>query len=178
MSLPFLSAYLVAGIFSAAMCSESAALNSLASALTHDLVGPLWGAARLEGRRGLLLGRSLTLFWTTLLALLAIGFTRLSQSQPAVQVGLGLISVTAGGLLGAFLLARYARRVNQTDALVAIFCATLFMLALWLGSKGWINVPLGRKIAWPWSSLFGSVLAFSVGSLLSLRHAAPQRAGS
>lgn len=170
----FLSAYLVAGIFSAAMCSESAALNSLASALTHDLVGPLWGAARLEGRRGLYIGRTLTLFWTALLALLAIGFTRLSQSVPAVQVGLGLISVTAGGLLGAFLLARYAHRATQTDALVAIAGATLFMLALWLGSKGWIDLPLGRKIAWPWYSLFGSVLAFSTGTLLSLRHAAPE----
>ncbi len=174
----FLSAYLVAGIFSAAMCSESSALNSLASALTHDLVGPIWGVTRLEGRTGLLLGRALTLFWTVLLALLAIGFTRLSQSQPAVQVGLGLISVTAGGLLGAFLLARYARRADQTDALVSIGGATLFMLALWLGSKGWIDLPLGRKIAWPWYSLFGSALAFATGSILSMRHAAPQRVAS
>ena len=37
------SAYLVAGIFSAAMCSESSALNSLASALSHDIVGPVFG---------------------------------------------------------------------------------------------------------------------------------------
>ena len=44
------SAYLVAGIFSAAMCSESSALNSLASALAHDVVGPLAGKGRLEGR--------------------------------------------------------------------------------------------------------------------------------
>ncbi|MGH9364319.1 MAG: sodium:solute symporter [Thermoanaerobaculia bacterium] len=173
-----LSAYLVAGIFSAAMCSESSALNALASALTHDLVGPLWGHGRLEGRGGLLLGRALTLFWTALLALLAIGFTRLAQSQPAVQVALGLVSVTAGGLLGAFLLALYARRANQADALAAIAGATLFMLALWLGSKGWIDLPLGRKIAWPWYSLLGSALAFATGSLLSLRHPAAQRAPS
>ena len=165
-----LSAYLVAGIFSAAMCSESSALNALASALTHDLVEPLWGSSRFEGRRGLRLGRALTVFWTVLLALLAIGFTRVAQSQPAVQVGLGLISVTAGGLLGAFLLARYAHRANQTDVLVAISCSTLFMLALWLGSKGWIALPLGRRIAWPWYSLLGSALAFGGGSLLSLRH--------
>jgi Na+/proline symporter len=160
------------------MCSESSALNSLASALTHDLVGPISGVARLEGRAGLVLGRALTLFWTALLALLAIGFTRLSQSQPAVQVGLGLISVTAGGLLGAFLLALYARRADQTDALVAIGGATLFMLTLWLGSKGWIDLPLGRKIAWPWYSLFGSALAFATGSLLSLRHTVLKRVTS
>lgn len=175
---PFLSAYLVAGIFSAAMCSESSALNSLASALTHDLVGPLAGPARLSGRAGLLLGRAMTLFWTVLLALLAIAFTRFSTNEPAVQVALGLVSVTAGGLLGAFLLALYGRRASQADALVAIGGATAFMLVLWLSSKGWIPFELGRKIAWPWYSLIGSALAFGSGWLLSLRHAAPERAAA
>ena len=171
----FISAYLVAGIFSAAMCSESSALNSLASALAHDVVGPLSGENRLEGKRGLALGRGLTLFWTVLLALLAIGFSRLSQSQPAVQVGLGLLSVTAGGLLGAFLLCIYARRANQSDVLWAVACSTLFMLALWLGSKGWIPLPLGQKIAWPWYSLLGSTISVSTGLLLSLRHPLPEK---
>ncbi len=171
----FVSAYLVAGIFSAAMCSESSALNSLASALAHDVVGPLSGKKRLEGQSGLALGRALTLFWTVLLALLAIGFSRLSQSQPAVQVGLGLLSVTAGGLLGAFLLCIYAGRANQSDVLWAVGCSTLLMLALWLGSKEWIPLPLGRKIAWPWYSLLGSAISVSIGLLLSLRHPRPER---
>jgi SSS family transporter len=167
------SAYLVAGIFSAAMCSESSALNSLASALAHDVVGPLAGKGRLEGRRGLVLGRGLTLFWTALLALLAIGFSRLSQSQPAVQVGLGLLSVTAGGLLGAFLLALYARRARQPDLLWAVGISTVFMLVLWLGSKRWIPFPLGERIAWPWYSLIGSAITFGIGSLLSVRNPLP-----
>ena len=166
----FISAYLVAGIFSAAMCSESSALNSLASALAHDVVGPMAGRRRLEGKSGLALGRGLTLFWTVLLALLAIGFSRLSQSQPAVQVGLGLLSVTAGGLLGAFLLAIYARRARQADVLWGVTCSTVLMLALFLGSKSWIPLPLGQKIAWPWYSLIGSAIAVTVGGLLSLRH--------
>jgi len=165
----FVSAYLVAGIFSAAMCSESSALNSLASALAHDVVGPIMGK-KIEGRSGLALGRGLTLFWTVLLALLAIGFSRLSQSQPAVQVGLGLLSVTAGGLLGAFLLAIYARRARQADVLAALTCSTVLMLVLWLGSKSWIPFPLGQRIAWPWYSLIGSAIAVTIGSLLSLRH--------
>ena len=169
----FVSAYLVAGIFSAAMCSESSALNSLASALAHDVVGPIAGKKSLEGRSGLALGRKLTLLWTILLASLAVGFSRLSQSQPAVQVGLGLLAVTAGGLLGAFLLCVYARRVNQTDLLWAVGGSTVFMLALWLGSKGWVPFPLGQKIAWPWYSLLGSAITVTTGFLLSLRH--PER---
>jgi solute:Na+ symporter, SSS family len=170
-SLPgFISAYLVAGIFSAAMCSESSALNSLAAALAHDVVGPLVGKNRLEGKSGLALGRVLTLFWSALLALLAVGFSRLSQSQPAVQVGLGLLSVTAGGLLGAFLLAIYAKRARQADVLWAVASSTVLMLALFLGSRSWIPLPLGEKIAWPWYSLLGSAIAVTVGLLLSMRH--------
>lgn len=170
---PLLSAYLVAGMFSAAMCSESSALNSLASALAHDVIGPLAGKGRLDGRRGLVLGKALTLFWTVLLALLAIGFSRLGQSQPAVQVALGLASVTAGGLLGAFLLALYARRARQSDALWAIACSAAVMMALWLGSRGWIPFPAAHRIAWPWYSLIGSAIAFALGTLLSLRHSRP-----
>ena len=173
---PWVSAYLVAGIFSAAMCSESSARNSLASALALDLVGPLTGNAALEGRRGLLLGRALTLFWTVVLAGLAAGFSLLPMTQPSVQVALSLASVTAGGLLGAFLLARFARSVRETDLLWAIFVSTAFLLLLWLGSKGWIDFPLGRRIAWPWYSLLGAATTCAVAFVLSAtRRSRPAR---
>jgi SSS family solute:Na+ symporter len=160
---PVVSAYLVAGIFSAAMCSESSALNSLASALSNDIVGPLFGKDILEGRRGLWLGRLLTLLWTIVLAALAVGFSRLGQGQPAVQVALGLASVTAGGLLGAFLLGLVVDRAEQADVLLAIGVSATTMFLLWLGSKDWIDFPLGRRIAWPWYSLIGSALAVGIG---------------
>jgi solute:Na+ symporter, SSS family len=157
------SAYLVAGIFSAAMCSESSALNSLASALSNDIVGPVFGEGILEGRRGLWLGRLLTLVWTVVLAALAVGFSRLGQGQPAVQVALGLASVTAGGLLGAFLLGLIVERAQQADVLLAIGASAATMFLLWLGSKDWIDFPLGRRVAWPWYSLIGSALAVGIG---------------
>jgi SSS family solute:Na+ symporter len=166
---PFVSAYLVAGIFSAAMCSESSALNSLASALSLDIVAPLMGKKYVEGKRGLVLGKVLTLFWTLVLAGLAVGFSRLPQSVPAVQVALGLASVTAGGLLGGFLLALWARKATQTDAMIGIATSAVFMFVLWLGSKGFVPFPLGKMIAWPWYSLLGSTIAFGTGWLLSLR---------
>jgi SSS family solute:Na+ symporter len=168
-----LSAYLIAGIFSAAMCSESAALNSLASALAHDVVGPVFGARRLEGRSGLWLGRALTLLWTVVLAGLAVGFSRLREGQPGVQVALGLASVTAGGLLGAFLLARYVDRARQADAMAAVAASALVMLALWLGAKGWIDWPLARRISWPWYSLLGCAITVGTGFLLARRHPGP-----
>ncbi len=57
------------------------------------------------------------------------------------------MSVTAGALLGAFRLARFARRVGETDLLRTLFVSTALLLFLWLGSKGWIDFPLGRRIA-------------------------------
>jgi SSS family solute:Na+ symporter len=170
---PFVSAYLVAGIFSAAMCSESSALNSLASALSLDIVAPLMGKKYVEGKRGLVLGKVLTLFWTLVLAGLAVGFSRLPQNVPAVQVALGLASVTAGGLLGGFLLALWARKATQTDAMIGIATSAVFMFVLWLGSKGFVPFPLGKMIAWPWYSLLGSTIAFGTGWLLSLRRPEP-----
>jgi solute:Na+ symporter, SSS family len=172
---PLLSAYLVAGIFSAAMCSESSALNSLASALALDVVGPRSGAGALEGRSGLRLGRTLTVFWTIVLAGLAVGFSFLPRTQPAVQVALGLASVTAGGLLGAFLLARFASRTTEADVLWAVGVSTAVLFGLWLGARGWAAVPLGRRIAWPWYSLIGCALATGAGFGLSLRHGRPRR---
>ncbi len=170
---PFVSAYLVAGIFSAAMCSESSALNSLASALAMDIVAPLMGKKYVEGKRGLVLGKVLTLFWTLILAGLAVGFSRLPQNVPAVQVALGLASVTAGGLLGGFLLALWARKATQTDAMIGIATSAVFMFVLWLGSKDFVPFPLGKAIAWPWYSLLGSTIAFGTGWLLSLRRPEP-----
>jgi SSS family transporter len=170
---PGLSAYLIAGIFSAAMCSEASALNSLASALAHDVVGPVFGAQRIEGRSGLWLGRALTLLWTVLLAALAIGFSGMGQGQPGVQVALGLVSVTAGGLLGAFLLARYARRARQGDAIASVATSALVVFAIWLGAKGWIDWPGARGLAWPWYSFLGSVLTVGTGFLLAVRNPGP-----
>ena len=169
---PLLSAYLIAGIFSAAMCSESSALNSLASALSHDIIGPIFGKERLEGKAGLWTGRVLTLVWTVVLAALAIAFSSSSQGQAGVQIALSLASVTAGGLLGAFLIALYVDRANQADVLFAIGGATAFVFALWLGSKDFIPFPLAKQIAWPWYSLIGSALALGLGFVASRRHPA------
>ncbi|HQR45665.1 MAG TPA: sodium:solute symporter [Thermoanaerobaculia bacterium] len=168
----WLSAYLVAGIFSAAMCSESSALNSLASALSLDFVSPLMGRKAVEGTRGLVLGKALTLFWTIVLGGLAIGFSLMPQGLPAVQVALSLASVTGGGLLGAFLLALYVKRAREADAIAAVGLSAVLMFLLWLGARGYVPFPLGKRIAWPWYSMIGAFLTLGAGWLLSRSHGA------
>jgi len=167
----WLSAWLVAGIFSAAMCSESSALNSLASALSLDFVSPLMGKEAVEGKRGLVLGKVLTLFWTIVLAGLAVGFSLMPRELPAVQVALSLASVTGGGLLGAFLLALYVRRARQADAVAAVGVSAVLMFLLWLGGRSYVAFPFGTRIAWPWYSMIGAGMTVVIGWLLSRRHA-------
>ncbi len=153
----FISAYLVAGIFSAAMCSESSALNSLASALAHDVVGPMAASERLEGKSGLRSRPGADALLDGRCWRFSRSDSRASRSRSRPSRSAWVCSrVTAGGLLGAFLLAIYARRARQADVLWGVACSTVFMLALFLGSKGWIPLPLGQKIAWPWYSLIGS----------------------
>jgi len=134
-------------------------------------VVPLMGREAVEGRKGLLLGRLLTLFWTIVLAGLAVGFSLIPQGQPAVRVALSLASVTGGGLLGAFLLALYVKKARQADALVAIGISAVVMFLLWLGARGYVPVPLGTRIAWPWYSMIGAGITVGAGWLLSRRHA-------
>lgn len=166
----WLSAWLVAGIFSAAMCSESSALNSLASALSLDVVGPLMGKEAVEGGRGLALGKVLTLFWTLVLGGLAVGFSLMRQDLPAVQVALSLASVTGGGLLGAFFLALHVKRARQLDAIAAVGVSAACMFVLWLGARGYVPFALGTRIAWPWYSLIGAAITLAAGWLLSRRN--------
>src|SRR5205823_11078645 len=66
-----LAGLVVAGILAAAMSSHASAVNSLASASTHDFYAPLSG--RQEPTHLLRVGRWLTLLWTAVLVAGAIG---------------------------------------------------------------------------------------------------------
>ena len=78
--------------------------------------------------------------------------------------------MTGGGLLGAFLLALYVRKARQADAIVAIGVSAAFMFLLWLGARGYLPFPLGKRIAWPWYSMLGAGITVAAGWLLSRRH--------
>ena len=142
---PFVSAYLIAGIFSAAMCSESSALNSLASALALDIVAPLMGKKYVEGKRGLVLGKLLTLFWTIVLAGARRRLLAPAAERPG-RPGRARARERDGGRpprRASFSRSGRGRR-RQTDAMIGIATSAIFMFVLWLGSKGWVPFPLGK----------------------------------
>jgi Na+/proline symporter len=165
-----LSGLVVAGILAAAMGSTASALNSLASSTTHDYVAPL---RKLGPNDASLLrtGRLITLGWAVVLVGLALLFRR--REAPVVVVALSIASMTYGALLGAFILARFAR-VRPRDAITALVGGSVLMALVVFGgpigsatgSPAWLAAL--AKLAWPWYVPLGTALTVGLGLGASL----------
>jgi SSS family transporter len=161
---PLLRGLVLAGILAAAMGSTASALNSLASATTHDYYGPLAGVS--DETRLLRAGRLFTLLWAAVLIMGALLFR--SRDTPVVVVALSIASLTYGPLLGIFLLARVPR-VRQGDAILALVGGSVLMalvvfaapLAGPLGSPAWLAAL--ARLAWPWYVPLGTALTVVLG---------------
>jgi Na+/proline symporter len=154
-----ISGLVIAGIFSVAMSSEASAINSLASAATLDLYGPLSGRSA-DAPHMFRMGKLFTLVFGVLLIVGAIGFQFIQQGTPVVLIALNIASFTYGGLLGGFLLGVLSRKADQTDAIIAMGTAILVMTVLW-ASQQFALTP--RLVDGLWFSLIGSAITVSVG---------------
>ena len=157
---PGLAGLVVAGILAAAMSSHASAVNSLASASTHDFYAPL--ARRQEPTHLLWVGRWLTLLWTAVLVAGAMAFR--NQNTPVVQLALSVASITYGALLGTYLLGGWWSRARQRDVIVAIIASVLAMTPVVLGVP-WRVLP---GLAWPWYVPLGTAVTVAVGMASSM----------
>ena len=156
---PGLAGLVVAGILAAAMSSHASAVNSLASASTHDFYAPL--ARRQEPIHLLWVGRWLTLLWTAVLVAGAMAFR--NQNTPVVQLALSVASITYGALLGTYLLGGWWPRARQRDVIRAIIASVLVMTPVVLGVP-WRLLP---GLAWPWYVPLGTAVTVLVGMVSS-----------
>src|SRR5436309_9239920 len=155
-----LAGLVVAGILAAAMSSHASAVNSLASASTHDFYAPLTG--RHDPAHLLWVGRWLTLVWTAVLVTGAMAFR--NQNTPVVQLALSIASITYGGLLGTYLRVGPWARARERDVIAAIVVSVLVMTPIVLGVP-WRLLP---GLAWPWYVPLGTGVTVAVGMLSSL----------
>ena len=160
-----LAGLVVAGILAAAMSSHASAVNSLASASTHDFYAPLTG--RQDPTHLLWVGRWLTLLWTAILVAGAMAFR--DQNTPVVQLALSITSLTYGSLLGTYLLGGFWRRARQRDVIIAMVVGVLIMAPIVLGAViprfpyRWLP-----GLAWPWYVPLGTGVTVGVGMLSSI----------
>jgi SSS family transporter len=154
----------VGGILAAAMSSHASAVNSLASASTHDFYAPLTG--RQEPEQLLRVGRWLTLIWTIVLVAGAIAFQ--DQNTPVVQLALSIASLTYGALLGTYLLGGLWPRARQVDVIVALGVSILVMSPVVLGAViPHFPVHWLHGLAWPWYVPLGTLITVLVGMISS-----------
>jgi len=154
----------VGGILAAAMSSHASAVNSLASASTHDFYAPLTG--RHDPAQLLRVGRWLTLVWTVILVAGAIAFR--DQNTPVVQLALSIASLTYGSLLGTYILGGAWPRARQVDVIIALIVSIVVMSPVVLGAVV-PNFPLHwlPGLAWPWYVPLGTAITVLVGILSS-----------
>src|SRR6266513_4822735 len=162
-----LAGLVVAGILAAAMSSHASAVNSLASASTHDFYAPL--TRRHDPTHLLWVGRWLTLVWTAVLVAGAMAFR--NQNTPVVQLALSIASITYGSLLGTYVLGGLWRRARQRDVIIAMVAGVLIMTPIVLPAviprfpERWHWLP---GLAWPWYVPLGTAVTVAVGMLSSM----------
>jgi len=168
------SGLVIAGIFSVSMSSEASAINSLASAATLDLYGPLSGRSA-DSQHMFRMGKVFTLVFGGLLITCAIGFQFIQQGTPVVLIALNIASFTYGGLLGGFLLGVLSKKADQTDAIIAMAAAILVMTVLWAAQQFGVTPRLVDGL---WFSLIGSAITVSVGmASAAIRSRSPAQPG-
>jgi SSS family solute:Na+ symporter len=159
----------VAGLLAAAMSTQASAINSLASATTHDYYAPLARHA-VDDRHLLRVGRLFSLLWGAILIGGALLFRQ--RQTPVVVIALSIASLTYGPLLGSFMLARLAWP-RERDVVLALVAGSLVMalvvfaepLATAFGGPPALRA-LGR-LAWPWYVPLGTVLTVVIALVSS-----------
>jgi len=161
-----LAGLVVAGILAAAMSSHASAVNSLASASTHDFYAPLTG--RHDLGHLLWVGRWLTLIWTAVLVAGAIAFIG-DRDTPVVQLALSIASLTYGSLLGTYILGGAWSRTRQIDVILAIGVSVILMSPVVLGAVV-PHFPLHwlAGLSWWWYVPLGTAITVAVGMASSL----------
>ena len=159
-----LAGLVVAGILAAAMGTHASAINSLASATTHDFYAGLTG--KRDPEHLLRVGRAASLVWALVLVAGAMLFR--DQNTPVVQLALSVASLTYGSLLGMYILAG-SRRARERDAIIAVAVSMTLMAPVVLGAVvPHFPVHWLPGLVWPWYVPLGTAVTVLIGFTASL----------
>ena len=145
--------FVIAGVLASAMGSLSSSISSLASSSYLDLFKPGSGRRDAGGKSGILLPKLFTLFWGIVLIGGAMLFT--DTTNPVVELGLKIASITYGGLLGTFFLGVLFTKTETIDAYIGFVSALVTM--------GF--VLFFTRIDFTWHTFIGCMVCLCAGNL-------------
>jgi solute:Na+ symporter, SSS family len=138
----------IAGLFAAAMSTLSSSLSALSSSTLFDLFPKLS-----ERDDAIFISRMMMVFWTVIFFFFAVSFS--DTQNPIVELGLSIAGFTYGALLGAFYIGRYTSYTTREVFPGLIACVT-----------GMILIITYSSLAWPWFTLTGVLIFFTVSSVV------------
>lgn len=144
---------MLAGIFASTMSSLSSSINSLASSTSHDIMN-LTARYDSESRR-LKVSRIISLVWTILLVGIACMFQ--NTRSPLVEIGLGIASVTYGGMLSIFMQGRFFKKFSDSAAITGLVAGTAAIAA----------ISVFMNVFWPWYVPAGFAVSFLSGAAIN-----------
>jgi Na+/proline symporter len=168
---PGIRGLLIAGVFSSAMGSFSAALNALATSFVRDLYTPYFRRSAPAAHYVFAARCATALFALLLTAVAGVAAYQVLHhpEKTIIPMALGIIGYTYGPLLGVFLIGMLTRtRGNCRGNLIAMGAGFVTVLVL----SGTADVLLAvlrlpvlgaPTIAFTWYIMFGSIMTFFVG---------------
>jgi len=161
-----LKGFLIVAILSAAMCSVSSALTSLASVSTMDFVKHV--LPHRSEAFFLRFSKLSTIVWAAALILVAY----LSRQVAFVlNAAFALRGLTSGALLGGLALAVFWKQGRGVPVISGMIVSLACMTAIQLLPKLdctkalWMKV-VGAEIFWPWYTLIGAVITLLTAWLM------------
>ena len=145
--------FIVAAIIAAAL---SPSLNAMAATTVNDLYRQ-YASPSTNDADLLRISRLATIGWGVVQIVIAISVQWVNQS--VLDSGLAVLSLTAGPILGAFLLAIGKRNINSSAVIIGMLAGTCL-----LGVVLYQDV-----IAWTWYSLIGTAATIFVALLLDAK---------
>ncbi|HET8735417.1 MAG TPA: hypothetical protein VFM69_02345, partial [Pricia sp.] len=159
-----LSGLLVASIFAAGMSTVSTSFNSSATVFLTDYYNKYFKktASDKEGLRVLYIS-------SAIISILGIGIAiAMINVKSALDAWWKLASIFSGGMLGLFLLAVISKRKNVVGAIAGVIAGLLVILWLGLSNIFLGEEALGNSFHTYLTIVFGTVVIFFVGFLVSL----------
>ena len=147
----------LAAVFAAAMSTLSSSLNSSATALINDVWLPMRKTGVPQAAQ-LRAGRMATAFFGVLQVAIAVLVGIVGTTQSTVFNVLKIAGFATGPVLGLFLLAVAAPRVQQPAALMGLVA----------GVAGLSIVAVGTDLYWPWYAAVGALLTWLAGWLIQM----------